>query len=366
MHTRTNGSGKTAGHSYTDRLQFGIIGAGGIAQTYAQACSACEEVKVAAVADIRPDAASALAEGLKCQWFDSYEVMLDKTRFDAVIVCTPPATHCDICVHALERGIHVLCEKPLTLDVRSALRMAETARNAGLKLTMGSKFRYADDVVRAKSIVLSGILGEIILFENVFTSRVNMSSRWNSDPRISGGGVLIDNGSHSVDLVRYFLGPLADLQVVEGKRVQGLAVEDTVRMSVRSVGGVMGSVDLSWSMHKEQESYIGIYGSHGTVFVGWKESKYHQSSSRDWIVFGNGYDKNQAFGNQVKNFARSILGHENLVIDAEDAIASVEAIEAAYVALRQNQWTSVKHAKSQIPHAVSAAQVNSIAMSASG
>jgi predicted dehydrogenase len=188
---------------------------------------------------------------------------------------------------------------------------------------------------------MSGILGNIILFENAFTSRVDMTSRWNADISISGGGVLIDNGTHSLDLTRYFLGPLADVQVVEGKRSQGLPVEETVRIFVHSIGGVMGSIDLSWSIDKELDSYINIYGSHGTVSVGWKESKYRQSGSRDWVVFGKGYDKLQAFRSQLVNFARAIRGEDMLLITAEDAIASVEVIEAAYVALRQNHWTMV-------------------------
>jgi len=105
----------------------------------------------------------------------------------------------------------------------------------------------------------------------------------------------------------------------------------------------MGTVDLSWSINKELDSYINIYGSHGTVFVGWKESKYRQSSSRDWVVFGKGYDKVQAFRSQVNNFSKAIRGEENLLITAEDALASVEVIEAAYAALRQNHWTAVDH-----------------------
>lgn len=324
------------------KLKFGMVGAGAIAQAYARACEECENVNIVAVADIRPEAASALAEGLGCKSFDSVEALTQRVGPDAAIVCTPPSTHLDICLHLIEQGIHVLCEKPLTLDVRSATRMVEAARRAGVTLTMGSKFRYVDDVIRAKSIVTSGILGEIVLFENVFTSQVDMSARWNSDPTVSGGGVLIDNGSHSVDIVRYFLGPLAELQVVEGKRVQGLQVEDTVRILVRSVSGIMGSIDLSWSINKEQPNYISIYGSRGTVFVGWKESKYHQSSSRDWIVFGHGYDKIQAFRSQVCNFANALLNGETLLINAQDALASVQAVEAAYAALRQSRWTRVR------------------------
>jgi predicted dehydrogenase len=115
---------------------------------------------------------------------------------------------------------------------------------------------------------------------------------------------------------------------------------------VRSTAGVMGNVDLSWSINKELDSYINIYGSNGTISVGWKESKYRQSSSRDWIVFGKGYNKVQAFRSQIENFARSIHGDETLLITAEDALASVQVIEAAYASLKQQNWVAVNgHAK---------------------
>jgi predicted dehydrogenase len=112
----------------------------------------------------------------------------------------------------------------------------------------------------------------------------------------------------------------------------------------------MGSIDLSWSIDKELDSYINIYGSHGNVFVGWKESKYRQSSSRDWVVFGKGYDKLQAFRSQIENFSRTIRGEDMLLITAEDAIASVEVIEAAYAALHQNHWTVVNGKCADLQH----------------
>jgi predicted dehydrogenase len=327
-----------------DKLRFGLVGAGAIAQTYAQAFDRCPGGQLAAVADTQPEAARAFADAFKCQAYASHEEMAAGTALDAVIVCTPPVSHPEICLFFIERSVNVLCEKPLSIDVRSARLVTEAAARAGVKFTMASKFRYAEDVIRAKAIVTSGILGEIVLFENAFTSRVDMSSRWNARPEASGGGVLIDNGTHSVDLMRYFLGPLADIQVVEGKRSQGLPVEETVRIFVHSVSGVLGSIDLSWSINKELDSYINIYGSHGTVWVGWKESKYRQQGGLDWIVFGKGYNKLQAFASQLNNFVGAIRGEETLLITAEDAVASVEAIEAAYECLRRQHWFAVGRA----------------------
>lgn len=338
------------------RTRFALVGAGGVAQAYAQAFEGCADGRVVAVADVRPDAARALAERFGCPSFDGHRALAARgPKADAVLVCTPPDTHEEISTFFLERKVPVLCEKPFTLGAAAARRLLQTARKSGVEIAMASKFRYVDDVVRAKSIVASGILGEIILFENAFTSRVDMAPRWNSDARVAGGGVLIDNGSHSVDLTRYFLGPLADVQAVEGKRVQGLEVEDTVRVFVRSAAGVMGSIDLSWSINKELDSFINIYGSQGTVSVGWKQSRYRQAGSRDWVAFGTGYDKVAAFRNQLRNFARAIRGREALLITGQDALASVEVIEAAYRSLRQARWTAVGRPASPRPRPVPAA-----------
>lgn len=322
-------------------LGFGLVGAGAIAQAYAQAFSDLELAQIVAVADVRVEAALSLAEPLGCPSYVDHDQMLEGTDCDAVLVCTPPASHPQICLDVLERKIPVLCEKPLSVDAASARRMVAAAEDAGVMLTMASKFRFVEDVIRAKHLTATGVLGEIVQFENCFAAHVEMSSRWNSDPKISGGGVLIDNGTHSVDLIRYFLGPIAEVNAVESRRIQPISVEDTVRILVRTEGGVIGSIDLSWSLEKHLESFIDIYGSHGLVRVGWRTSRYRQTGSPDWVVFGRGYDKIQAFRRQLGNFCKAIRGEEPLRIDAADAIASVEVIEAAYASLRERGWVSV-------------------------
>jgi predicted dehydrogenase len=237
-----------------DPIRFGLIGAGAIAQTHSTVLQQSDRCRLVAVADVRADVAAAIAGVHHCRHFNSADALLDESNVEAVIVATPPATHADICIQALERGCHVLCEKPLAIDSATTRTILDTARRRDRQCMMASKFRYVEDMIRAKSLVASGIVGEIVLLENVFVSRVDMRSRWNALPEISGGGVLIDNGTHSVDIVRYFLGPLAEVQATEGKRVQGLPVEETVHMLLRSVDGVMASVDLSWSLNKENDS----------------------------------------------------------------------------------------------------------------
>jgi predicted dehydrogenase len=322
------------------KLKFGLIGTGAIAQSYFAAFKQTELAELVGVADVNEAAAQAVADEMGCSAHTDFEALAKAHDLDAVIICTPPITHPDITCYMLEHDVHVLCEKPMSIDVASAERMAATAHDTGKLLTMASKFRYVEDVQKARQLMADGVIGDVVLFENAFTARVDMSERWNSKKEISGGGVLIDNGTHSLDIMRFFLGPLNDVQVIEGLRSKNMDVDETVRIFARSESGVLGSIDLSWSINKELASFINIYGTKGTIFVGWGESKY-KCNGDDWTVFGSGYNKVKAFQNQIENFSRAIRGEEDLLIKAEDGVASVAAVEAAYKALDQNPWVSV-------------------------
>ena len=320
---------------------FVIVGAGGISRSYAQAFVQGLPYHLVGVADIRIESAREVAAMIDVPAYDSVDKMIEELKPTAAIVCTPPSTHPNICIRLMEQGIHVLCEKPLAISTEEAIRMADTAERCHVVFSMGSKFRFVADVQKARKIIDSGILGDIILYENTFAGFCDMSKRWNSQPAISGGGVLIDNGTHSVDILRYLLGNITELQVVEGRRIQNLPVEDTALLFARTESGAMGNIDLSWSLNKVRADFISLYGSKGTLSVGWKESRYKLADQKDWTVFGNGYDKVAAFGNQIRNFGAAICGTEELIITPADAIASVRVIETAYAALQTEQWHEV-------------------------
>ena len=331
--------GKTASF---EPLELAIVGAGRIAQSYVDVIAASSVARVVAVADVDEAAAARLARKFgDARSFGSHEALTKAVEPDGVIIATPPSTHGPVALHFLERGVPVLCEKPLAIDSASASAMIQAAERAGVLLTMAAKFRFADDVTRARHILESGILGDLMLFENAFTSRVDMAGRWNVDPQISGGGVLIDNGTHSVDIARFFLGPIGDVMAVEGKRTQHLDVEDTVRVFLRSVDGVIGSIDLSWSLDKSLDHYLAIFGTEGEIRVGWRNSSFRQVSSPEWVSFGRGYDKVGAMGGAVENFCRAVRGEEALLITPEDALASVAVVEQAYASLRTDHWVPV-------------------------
>jgi len=326
----------------TDKIRFGLIGAGGIATTHMDAVGRHQDTELVAVSDVDPEAAAKAVNAFGGEAFTDHREMIKSGKIDAAIVCTPPITHRDICLDLFDAGINVLCEKPLSIDSESAREMLSAADRAGVKFTMASKFRYVEDTTRARNMVRDGLVGELLVFENCFASPVDMSERWNANPAVSGGGVLIDNGTHSIDILHYLLGPIAELQVIEGKRYQKLPVEDTVNMVVRAENDVVGRIDLSWSHQLQRRGFVNLVGSDGVIVVGWQASAYC-TDGKTWIRFGEGYDKVQSFVNQIDNFTKAIRDEEELLITSDDALASVEVIEAAYEAMRAKSWQKIEY-----------------------
>jgi predicted dehydrogenase len=320
-------------------LRLALLGAGGIAGAYLQALQRVTVLRLVAAVDPSERARASVPAGLPT-FADLPALFAARVAVDAALVLAPPVHHEGLAVSLLQAGVHVLCEKPLAPTVAAAQRMLAAARAAKRVLMMGSKFRYTPDVAHAHTLLAEGRCGDVVMFENVFCSHVDMTRRWNSDAAISGGGVLIDNGCHSVDLARYLLGPIARVQAMFGRRAQAIAVEDTARILFTSTSGALGSIDLSWSVHKETDAYVRIHGTAGTLEVGWRGSRW-KAANGAWQPFGGGYDKVAAFAGQLANFAACVRGEQTPVIGDDDALASVVVIDCAYRSAAEARWIDV-------------------------
>lgn len=322
-------------------VAIGLIGAGRIGATYAQVLASTAGVRLAGLTDRVRDRAEALGARHGAPVLPTVEALLDLDGIEAVIVCTPPDSHAELCLAAAAAGRHVLCEKPVARRTDEALAVLTAARGAGVVFTMGAKYRFVPDVRAAARMLACGRFGRPVLVENTFASRIDMRGRWNADPARSGGGVLIDNGTHSVDLLRALIGPVREVLALEAPRLQDLEVEDTVRLLARCADGTVGVVDLSWSLDPSDAAYLVIHAERGLVRLEWDGARYRSTGETDWVHFGDGYDKVDSIRAQVRNFAAAIRGTEPLWVTAEDALASVAVIDAAYRSLDSGSWTPV-------------------------
>lgn len=321
-------------------LNVGLVGCGRIAQSHLEVLPRLKEAQVTAVCDVDSDLAACTAEEQGCRNYCNLQDMLERETLDAVFVCAPPAHHAEIAITCLERGLHVLCEKPLALNSDESVRMYRAAKRANRVLSLASKFRHMPTMIKAKAQIKAGLIGQPILYFNRFAGRVDMAGRWNSVPSVSGGGVLIDNGTHSVDVARYLLGPVTRVAAHAPCSLQGLDVEDTVVLSFEC-GQTAGSIQLTWSLDNLYDPFVRIEGTEGVLQVGWKESSYRLYRSQEWIPFGEPYNKLVVLENQDRHFLECVQGKVEPLIDVQDGLQSVRVIEAAYEALHTGRWITV-------------------------
>jgi predicted dehydrogenase len=328
--------------------RIGLIGCGRISQTYVDAMKFVDNAKIVAVLDSREEAANATAEQIGCKAFQELDPFIRESSIDAAIICAPPYAHHDLSCHLMKHKIHVLCEKPLAISLGEGADMIRVAEENQVILMMASKFRYVEDIIRARSIIYSGMLGKMHFYENYFCSKLDMRQRWNSNPEISGGGVMIDNGPHAVDIVRYLLGPINKVFAHENDRSADLVVEDTVNLSFITDKNIMGSIKLSWSLDQDRPHFIELNGTEGALKIGWKHSAYQHNGHPEWVCFGVGYNKIDAIKKQLNNFVSTLRGSDRPLINQEEAFASLAVIEAAYRSLKSGQWVDVERLSNEL------------------
>ncbi len=321
-------------------IRIGLIGAGGYGSALASAVARSSHAVLTAVCDGDTATRERVASEFDATAFANDESLISADACDAVLVATPPATHAAICTRLLAANLHVLCEKPLTLSNSDASAMQEAAQDSAGSLAMATKFRHAADVIEAMRLIKDGRIGRLEEMEVVFSGRYAAGENWRSEPDMSGGGVLADNGPHALDLVAHFLGAVDEVHAVEARRVQVLPVDETVRITASTKSGALATCSLSWSTPRIAPYYATIYGNQGVIQLGWGDARIQSSDDKQWQSFGTGYDKSQSLEQQVNDFVAKIRGDESPTATLDQSIANVAMVAAAYESLWSGKFQS--------------------------
>jgi len=272
-------------------IKIGLIGYGGIGRVHAAAYRAipfhyglpAASIEIAAVATTRAASAAAAAEEIGCDsYYADYRELLVRDDIDAVDICTPNNAHHDVVLAAAQAGKHIYCEKPLSMSVTEARRMAEAVRSAGVKAQLTQNFRFFPAVMRARQLLDEGFVGRVFSFYGRYHRSSYISAQkplsWRLRREVTGGGALFDLGAHILDLLYYLLGDFAAVNgtldtlikqrpVAAGaKELAAVDVDDIALLQARLPSGALGTVDIS-RMGTGARNDLGfeIFGEQGAI-----------------------------------------------------------------------------------------------------
>ncbi len=193
--------------------------------------------------------------GAECKLFTDYRTAIDSTCPDITFVCTPNRFSPDVCIHALERGSHVFCEKPPGRDLADIRRIiAAEQANAGLKLMFGFNHRHHPAIIEAKALIDANRMGRLLWLRGIYGKSGGQGRQfedsWRNDPAVSGGGILLDQGIHMLDLFRFFCGDFDVVQGLLATQYWDVPVEDNAFVLLRNTTGQIAQLHSSATLWK--------------------------------------------------------------------------------------------------------------------
>lgn len=309
-------------------LKIGIVGCGGIADFHLNAWKENGILPVA-FADQNPAASEAMVK--KCGGgtvYPDFRRLIESGGVDAISICTPPVAHEEAAVLALQRGKHVLCEKPLANSIESARRIVEAQRKSGALLMTAFCHRFRPAIQQIRSMIQSGRIGPVVFFRNVFCGPADdMKHKWFSKKAIAGGGTMLDGGVHSVDLFRFLVGEVVEQNLVQHRHLEGTDVEDAAILSVRSASGALGCLMCSW-VAGVGIFQIDVVGRNGRIIFdyGTEIRVIPREGDEEKIPVPAAW----GFTEEVAHFLAAIQKREKLAVTGEDGLRAVEIICSCY------------------------------------
>ena len=331
---------------------FGIIGTGMISRFHARALAEVKGARLVACFDSVPDRAEAFATEAHCKAYSNLAQMLADPRVDAVTVATPSGAHMEPAVAAARAGKHVIIEKPLEVTLKRCDKIIEECEKAGVKLSTLFQSRYHESSLTMKKAVDAGRFGTLTLGDAYVkwwrSQEYYDSGAWRGTWKLDGGGALMNQAIHTVDLLTWLMGPVEQVQAftatVAHERIE---VEDVCTATLRFANGALGVIEASTAVYPGYLKRIELHGTKGSATIEEEDIKSWEFATKargdDAIIeamnkrksTGGGAADPAAIGHhghamQFRDFVKSIRTDSKLAIDGPEARKSVEIILAIY------------------------------------
>ncbi len=252
-------------------IKFGIIGCGTIANWHADAINEIEGATLIGVTDVYEPARIAFAEKRGVKAYASAEEMLAVSELDAVCICTPSGLHAPLAIAAANAGKHALVEKPMALTHEEIADLIEAFDRNNVKLGVVSQLRFSKAVQALKKAVDSGALGKIVVADlsmKFFRSQEYYDKGgWRGTWKMDGGGALMNQGIHGIDILQYIMGPVKSVSGLARTLVRNIEVEDTAVAVLEFENGALGQIVGTTSIAPGSDRVLEICGSEGTIVL---------------------------------------------------------------------------------------------------
>ena len=312
-------------------LRAAIIGLGNISGAHIQGWKSAEGVQPVAGADVNEQTVERAGTEHDLEGYTDWREMLDDQKPDLVSICTPPFLHREMAVECLGRGVHVMCEKPMAGTVEDAEVMALAAADASALLMIAYCHRFHGPAMKMKEVLDTGVLGTPLFFRGTFPGGKDMSSNHRGVLAQAGGGALMDNGSHALDLYQYLMGPIANVSCRAGTRVQSIETDDVAVVLFEGANGCYGEVLVGYALPPGFGEWR-FAGSEGIVQLDDYMSGPVRSWSREtdqWTEYE--CDNSQSrFERQFAHFIECIREGKQPRSNAETALHTQRVVGAAY------------------------------------
>ncbi len=331
---------------------FGIVGVGMIANYHAKAIADIRGAKLVSCYDRRPQATVDFSESQNCTGYEAYEEMLKDERLDVVTICTPSGAHAEPAVAAAEAGKHVIVEKPLEITLRRCDRIIAACQKNNVKLSTIFPSRFHESAKLLKKAVDEKRFGRLAIGDSFVkwyrSQEYYDSGAWRGTWELDGGGALMNQAIHSVDLLTWIMGPVVSVSARTATLAhQRIAVEDVAVANVEFANGALGVIEATTAAYPGFLKRIELHGSEGSAILEEEDIKtwdFLKTKPADAKIrermfgrtkTGGGAADPTAIGHhghtaQFKDVLDAIKKNRSPLIDGAEGRRSVEIILAIY------------------------------------